>query len=151
MLLTAQRVRTPDGAREGINAFCRLHGPYDWFGEAPAGIGHGEIVSSALSVQPAGNNVRSYIDRSCGPTIGAQVVHPPVPPVHRRGTDTPPVRRHREDLGSSEKSATAPSGSFRFWDGLLAFGAAPGSAAAFARRPFFGGSFCAASAAAFSG
>ena len=66
MLLTAQRVRRFSG-EEGINAFCSLHGPYDWFGPPPAGSGipdvnPGERVNERVEVQPGGNHVRSYLD-----------------------------------------------------------------------------------------
>jgi len=64
MLLTAQRVQNPAGL-EGINAFCNLHGPYDWFGEPPAGIpdtNPGMRVNDNVIVPPGGNRVRSYLD-----------------------------------------------------------------------------------------
>jgi hypothetical protein len=61
MILTAQRVRSPTG-HEDINAFCHLHGPYDWDGAAPEEIGPGELVSSVVRVEPGGNSVRSYLD-----------------------------------------------------------------------------------------
>jgi hypothetical protein len=64
MLLTAQRVRSLAG-REGINAFCNLHGPYDWVGEPPAGIpdtNPGERVHEIASIAPGGNHVQSYLD-----------------------------------------------------------------------------------------
>jgi len=63
MLLTAQRVEK--AAREqGINAFCNLHGPYDWI-EPPPGIPEnnpGQRVNQSIQVSPGGNRVRSYLD-----------------------------------------------------------------------------------------
>ncbi len=63
MLLTAQRVLSPSG-QEGVNAFCHLHGPYDWI-EPPDGIpdtNPGECVNERIAVAPGGNRVRSYLD-----------------------------------------------------------------------------------------
>lgn len=63
MLLTAQRVRSAAGA-EDVNAFCSLHGPYDWI-EPPPGIpdeNPGERVNEHVRVPPGGNRVRSYLD-----------------------------------------------------------------------------------------
>ncbi|HKY34432.1 MAG TPA: hypothetical protein VJN18_00720 [Polyangiaceae bacterium] len=64
MLLTAQRVRNLAGL-EGINAFCNLHGSYEWFGEPPTGIpdiNPGTRVNDSVVVPPGGNRVRSYLD-----------------------------------------------------------------------------------------
>jgi hypothetical protein len=64
MLLTSQRVKSPDG-QEGINAFCYLHGPYDWAGEPPLGIPDanvGQRVNEQVNLRPGGNKVRSYLD-----------------------------------------------------------------------------------------
>jgi hypothetical protein len=61
MRLTAQRVRAPTGA-EGVNAFCRLHGPYEWTIPSPADLTAGELVNEAISIPPGGNSVRSYLD-----------------------------------------------------------------------------------------
>jgi hypothetical protein len=65
MILTAQHVRAPTGA-EGINAFCRMHGPRGWTDSTsgdPAGdLAAGELVNQAISIPPGGNEVRSYLD-----------------------------------------------------------------------------------------
>src|SRR3954471_18891648 len=61
MRLTAQHVRTSTGV-EGINAFCRLHGPYEWTAPPPEDLAAGELVNQAISVPPGGNTVRSYLD-----------------------------------------------------------------------------------------
>jgi hypothetical protein len=64
MLLTAQRVRNLAG-HTGINAFCNLHGPYDWFGEPPEGVpdlNPGGRVNEQVGVPPGGNRVQSYLD-----------------------------------------------------------------------------------------
>jgi hypothetical protein len=60
VLLTAQHLRASTGA-EGINAFCRLHGAHEWT-EAPRDLLGGELVNQAISIQPGGNRVRSYVD-----------------------------------------------------------------------------------------
>lgn len=60
MILTAQHVRAPTG-EEGINAFCRLHGPYEW-SDPPQDLTAGEVVNHSISVPPGGNSVRSYLD-----------------------------------------------------------------------------------------
>jgi hypothetical protein len=60
MILTAQHVRASSGT-EGINAFCRLHGPYEWT-IPPEDLASGELVNRAISVPPGGNSVRSYLD-----------------------------------------------------------------------------------------
>jgi hypothetical protein len=64
MLLTAQRVQNAAGLM-GVNAFCNLHGPYEWLGEPPSGIpdwNPGERVNESISVPPGGNHVMSYLD-----------------------------------------------------------------------------------------
>ena len=60
MILTAQHVRSRSGA-EGDNAFCRLHGPYEWTAP-PEDLASGELVNREISVPPGGNSVRSYLD-----------------------------------------------------------------------------------------
>lgn len=65
MYLSAQRVVSPSSMREGINAFCYLHGSYTWTGEAPRDLLRthaGILVNSNLDVPPPGNRVRSYLD-----------------------------------------------------------------------------------------
>lgn len=61
MILTAQHVRAASGA-EGINAFCRLHGPTGWSQPWQGDLSEGELVNRAISVPPGGNSVRSYLD-----------------------------------------------------------------------------------------
>ena len=64
MVLTAQRVRSTSG-REGINAFCSLHGGCVWDGPPPGGIPEqnpGERANQHVTVPPGGNRVRSYLD-----------------------------------------------------------------------------------------
>jgi hypothetical protein len=65
MVLTAQRVWNPTSGREGVNAFCSLHGPHDWVGEPPTGVpddNPGERVNAHVAIPPGGNRVRSYLD-----------------------------------------------------------------------------------------
>jgi hypothetical protein len=63
MRLTAQRVASPEG-KEGINAFCYLHGPQTWLDEPPAEVinNPGHLAHSHVEVLPPGNRVRSYLD-----------------------------------------------------------------------------------------
>jgi hypothetical protein len=61
VILTAQHVQAQAGA-EGINAFCRLHGPYEWTDIPPEDLPRGELVHQAISIPPGGNSVRSYLD-----------------------------------------------------------------------------------------
>jgi hypothetical protein len=64
MLLTAQRVRSSEG-KEGVNAFCYLHGAYTWDAEPPAGIPErvpGQRVNARTEIEPGGNDVRGYLD-----------------------------------------------------------------------------------------
>jgi hypothetical protein len=63
MRLTAQRVASPEG-KEGINAFCYLHGPQTWLDEPPADVinNPGHLAHSHVEVLPPGNRVRSYLD-----------------------------------------------------------------------------------------
>ncbi len=65
MYLTAQRVVSPSGQAEGINAFYYSHGPYVWEGLPPAGIpdsNPGVLVYQSVAVRQGGNRVRSYLD-----------------------------------------------------------------------------------------
>jgi len=63
MRLTAQRVVSPHG-KDGINAFCYLHGPHSWLDEPPPEIMNdpGRLANSHVEVEPPGNRVRSYLD-----------------------------------------------------------------------------------------
>ena len=61
MILTAQHVRSPEGS-EGINAFCRVHGPHEWTDQPPQDLPDGELVNQNISLSPGGNDVRSYLD-----------------------------------------------------------------------------------------
>jgi hypothetical protein len=61
MILTAQHVRTSEGV-EGINAFCRFHGPHEWTDQPPEDLPEGELVNQNISLPPGGNDVRSYLD-----------------------------------------------------------------------------------------
>lgn len=61
MILIAQHVRSSTGA-EGINAFCRLHGPHEWPDPPPEELAAGELVNQVVSLPPGSNDVRSYLD-----------------------------------------------------------------------------------------
>ncbi|OGQ23935.1 MAG: hypothetical protein A2138_19440 [Deltaproteobacteria bacterium RBG_16_71_12] len=61
MLLVAQRVLSPTGAR-GTNAFVYLHGNYVWDDPPSPGLIGGELIRSHVEVAPPGNRVASYLD-----------------------------------------------------------------------------------------
>ena len=61
MHLIAQRVRSPQG-REGINAFCYLHGPIRWLDEPPPDLHPGKLVNSRQEIRPPGNKIRSFLE-----------------------------------------------------------------------------------------
>jgi hypothetical protein len=63
MRLAAQRVVSP-GGRQGVNAFCYLHGPHVWLDTPPPEIAShpGHLVESRIEVKPPGNRVRSYLE-----------------------------------------------------------------------------------------
>jgi hypothetical protein len=61
VLLTAQHLRASTGV-EGVNAFCRLHGPREWTEAQPRDLPEGELVNQVISIRPGGNQVRSYVD-----------------------------------------------------------------------------------------
>lgn len=65
MYLTAQRVVSPATQREGINAFCYRHIGQAWEQLSLPDVPEdnpGILQASTLSVAPAGNRVRSYLD-----------------------------------------------------------------------------------------
>lgn len=62
MRLVAQRVRSPSTHREGINAFCYLHGPVTWLDDPPADLPGGVLMNARAEVPPPGNRVRSYLE-----------------------------------------------------------------------------------------
>jgi hypothetical protein len=65
MYLTAQRVIAPTTQREGINAFCYRHIGQAWEHLSLADVPQdnpGILQASTISVAPAGNRVRSYLD-----------------------------------------------------------------------------------------
>src|SRR5690606_28704496 len=64
MYITAQRVRASQGGDEGINAFLHRHAS-SWAEAPPDNIPDrdpGELVRSAVIIEPGGNQVRSYLD-----------------------------------------------------------------------------------------
>lgn len=64
MLLTAQRVVSPHGAR-GVNVYQYLHGPHGWArvtdGFLPD-VNPGELVNQWLEVSPGSNRILSFLD-----------------------------------------------------------------------------------------
>jgi hypothetical protein len=65
MYLTAQHVVAPATRREGVNAFFYRHMGQAWELLSPPDVPQGNpgiLQASAISVAPAGNRVRSYLD-----------------------------------------------------------------------------------------
>jgi hypothetical protein len=87
MRLTAQRVRASTGG-EGINAFCRLHGPYEWT-VPPEELSDGELVNQSISIPPGGNRVRSYLDVIVPDEIPTQEIRNAVVPFIDRSRGRP--------------------------------------------------------------
>ena len=64
MLLTAQRVVSPQGQR-GVNVYQYLHGPYVWPrvpSEFLPDVNPGELVNQWLEVAPGSNGIVSLLD-----------------------------------------------------------------------------------------
>jgi hypothetical protein len=79
VILTAQHVRASTGA-EGINTFCRVHGPKEWPETFPPDLPRGELVNQAISIPPGGNRVRSYLDVTAPDEISTQEIRNAVVP-----------------------------------------------------------------------
>lgn len=65
MYLTAHRVASPTTQREGVNAFVYRHMGQAWEHLSPAEVPQrnpGVLQASSISLPPAGNRVRSYLD-----------------------------------------------------------------------------------------
>ena len=61
MLLIAQRVVSRQG-KQGVNAYCYLHGDRLWLGDPPEDLGEPQLANKSETVGPPGNQVRSYLD-----------------------------------------------------------------------------------------
>ena len=91
MYLAAQHVRSSSG-REGINAFCHMHGSYVWLGAPPEEFlpenNPGMLVAKHIDVPPPGNSVRSYLDIIAPDEMSTEHLFSNV----RRFLSTPPLR-----------------------------------------------------------
>lgn len=77
MLLTAQRVVSPRGAR-GVNVYQYLHGSHTWTRVPDAllpDVNPGELVSQWLEVPPGENQIVSYLDVVAPDQVSAPDVH----------------------------------------------------------------------------
>ncbi len=65
MFISALRVRSPDGASEGINTYLYRSERVEWDSTDPKAVleqAAGELVRLFPEVRPGGNEVRTYLD-----------------------------------------------------------------------------------------
>ena len=77
MLLTAQRVVSPRGAR-GVNVYQYVHGSHVWHrvpNEFLPDINPGELINQWLEVQPGENRIVSFLDVVAPDDVEARDVH----------------------------------------------------------------------------
>ena len=65
MLLTAQRIQSPQSGGHGVNVYKYIHGSFTWTrvpDELLPDVNPGELFETWLALAPGGNRVLSYLD-----------------------------------------------------------------------------------------